>query len=83
MIEREYALKSMTGARGISEQIVRTGYPGLRGVDFTRPMKHGMATLLKQRMMAGTTMRVRAEVKLLGSWSQKKGLKIAARNSTV
>jgi len=46
-------------------------------------MKHGMATLLKQRMMAGTTMRVRAEVKLLGSWSQKKGLKIAARNSTV
>jgi len=25
MIEREYALKIMTGARGIGEQIVRTG----------------------------------------------------------
>ena len=36
MIECEYVLKIMTGARGINEQIVRTGHPDLRGMDFTR-----------------------------------------------
>ena len=41
-----------TGTKGIDEQIERTGYPGLKGIDFTRPVKHGMATLLKQKMMA-------------------------------
>ena len=30
----------------------RAGYPGLKGVDFTRPMKHGIAILMKQKMMA-------------------------------
>ena len=41
-----------TGSKGMDEQIEKTGYPGLEGVDFSKPLKHGMATLLKQKMMA-------------------------------
>jgi hypothetical protein len=40
-----------TGSKGMDEQIERSGYPNLKGVDFTRPTKHGIATLLKQKMM--------------------------------
>jgi len=40
-----------TGAKGIDEQIDRTGFPGVKGVDFTKPVKHGMAMTLKQLMM--------------------------------
>jgi len=40
-----------TGTKGMDEQIEKAGYPGLKGVDFTKPIKHGMAALLKQRMM--------------------------------
>jgi len=40
-----------TGSKGMDEQIERSGYPSLKGVDFTRPTKHGIATLLKQKMM--------------------------------
>ena len=41
-----------TGALGMDEEIQRAGLPGAQGVIFTRPSKHGMATLLKERMMA-------------------------------
>ena len=40
-----------TGTKGIDEQIEKAGFPGLRGVDFTKPTKHGMAMTLKQLMM--------------------------------
>jgi phage FluMu gp28-like protein len=42
----------MTGTKGIDEEIDRAGFPGVQGITFTRRMKHGMATLLKERMMA-------------------------------
>jgi phage FluMu gp28-like protein len=42
----------MTGTKGIDEEIDRAGFPGVQGIIFTRRMKHGMATLLKERMMA-------------------------------
>ena len=41
-----------TGTKGIDEQIEKTGFPGLRGIDFTKPTKHGMAMSLKQLMMS-------------------------------
>jgi phage FluMu gp28-like protein len=41
-----------TGTKGIDEAIDRAGFPGVQGVTFTRRMKHGMATLLKEKMMA-------------------------------
>ena len=40
-----------TGTKGIDEEIERAGFPGLEGVDFTKPKKHGMAMTLKQLMM--------------------------------
>ncbi len=40
-----------TGVKGMDEQIAKTGFPGLKGIDFTKPSKHSMATLLKQLMM--------------------------------
>jgi len=40
-----------TGTMGMDEQIERAGFPGLCGVDFTKPTKHAMATALKQLMM--------------------------------
>lgn len=41
-----------TGTMGMDEQIERAGFPNVCGVDFTKPRKHGMATALKQLMMA-------------------------------
>jgi len=40
-----------TGTKGIDEQIEKAGFPELRGVDFTKSTKHGMAMTLKQLMM--------------------------------
>ena len=40
-----------TGTKGIDEQIERTRFPGLVGVDFTKARKHGMAVMLKDLMM--------------------------------
>ncbi len=40
-----------TGTKGMDEQIDRAGFPGIKGVDFTKPLKHGMALSLKQLMM--------------------------------
>lgn len=40
-----------TGTKGMDEQINTAGFPGITGVDFTKPLKHGMATTLKQLMM--------------------------------
>jgi len=40
-----------TGTKGIDEQIENAGFPGVKGIDFTRPTKHGMAMTLKQLMM--------------------------------
>jgi len=40
-----------TGTKGIDEQIEKTGFPGLRDIDFTKPVKHGIAMTLKQLMM--------------------------------
>jgi len=40
-----------TGTMGMDEQIEKAGFPGLCGVDFTKPTKHAMATALKQLMM--------------------------------
>ena len=41
-----------TGTKGMDEQIERSGFPGVKGIDFTKPVKHSMATLLKQLMMS-------------------------------
>lgn len=40
-----------TGTSGMDEQIDKAGFPGIKGIDFSAPSKHGMATLLKQLMM--------------------------------
>jgi len=40
-----------TGTMGMDEQIEKAGFPGLCGVDFTKPTKHAMAMALKQLMM--------------------------------
>lgn len=40
-----------TGTKGIDEEIERTGFPGVKGINFTKASKHGMAVLLKDRMM--------------------------------
>lgn len=40
-----------TGTKGIDEQIERAGFPNVKGIDFTRQMKHVMAVNLKQLMM--------------------------------
>jgi hypothetical protein len=41
-----------TGTLGMDEEIKKAGFPDLKGVDFTLPNKHGMASLLKQKMMS-------------------------------
>jgi len=41
-----------TGTKGMDEQIDKAGFPGTKGIDFTKPVKHGMAMNLKQLMMA-------------------------------
>lgn len=40
-----------TGTKGMDEQIETAGFPRIKGIDFTKPLKHGMATTLKQLMM--------------------------------
>ena len=40
-----------TGTKGIDEQIEKTHFPGLVGVNFSKASKHGMAVLLKELMM--------------------------------
>jgi len=40
-----------TGTKGIDEEIERAGFPGLEGIDYSKPTKHGMAMTLKQLMM--------------------------------
>lgn len=41
-----------TGTKGIDEEIERSRFPGLEGVDFSKPKKHGMAMTLKQLMLS-------------------------------
>jgi phage FluMu gp28-like protein len=41
-----------TGTLGMDEEIKKCDFPSLKGVDFTMPSKHGMATYLKQKMLA-------------------------------
>jgi hypothetical protein len=40
-----------TGTMGMDEQINKAGFPNVKGIDFTKPTKHGMATSLKDLMM--------------------------------
>ena len=40
-----------TGTKGMDEEIDKAGFPGITGIDFTKPVKHGMAMTLKQLMM--------------------------------
>jgi len=40
-----------TGTKGMDEQINRAGFPDVKGINFTRPLKHGIAANLKQLMM--------------------------------
>jgi phage FluMu gp28-like protein len=40
-----------TGTKGMDEEISKAGFPGTVGIDFTKPVKHGMAMTLKQMMM--------------------------------
>jgi len=41
-----------TGTKGMDEEINKAGFPGIFGVDFTPPTKHGMAMTLKELMMS-------------------------------
>jgi hypothetical protein len=41
-----------TGTLGMDEEIKRADFPGLRGIDFTLPSKHGIASFLKQKMLS-------------------------------
>jgi phage FluMu gp28-like protein len=41
-----------TGTKGMDEEINKAGFPGIFGVDFTQQTKHGMASALKELMMA-------------------------------
>jgi len=41
-----------TGTMGMDEQIERVGFPNVKGINFTKPSKHGMAMALKDLMMA-------------------------------
>ena len=41
-----------TGTLGMDEEIKKADFPGLKGVDFTQPTKHGLANFLKQKMMS-------------------------------
>ena len=40
-----------TGTKGMDEEINKAGFPGITGLDFTKPLKHGMVTTFKQLMM--------------------------------
>jgi phage FluMu gp28-like protein len=40
-----------TGTKGMDEEINKAGFPGIVGIDFSQPLKHGMAMALKQLMM--------------------------------
>jgi hypothetical protein len=40
-----------TGTKGMDEQISCQGFPGLFGVDWSHPLKHSVANMLKQLMM--------------------------------
>jgi phage FluMu gp28-like protein len=44
-----------TGTLGMDEEINKAEFPGLKGVDFSQPNKHGMARFLKQKMMSVRT----------------------------
>jgi phage FluMu gp28-like protein len=41
-----------TGTKGMDEEISRACFPRLVGVDFSKPVKHGLASALKQKMMS-------------------------------
>jgi len=41
-----------TGTMGMDEQIERVGFPNVKGINFSKPSKHGMAMALKDLMMA-------------------------------
>jgi hypothetical protein len=41
-----------SGTLGMDEEIKKCDFPGLKGIDFTLPTKHGMALYLKQKMMS-------------------------------
>jgi hypothetical protein len=41
-----------TGTLGMDEEIKKCGFPGVKGIDFSLPSKHGMAMFLKQKMMS-------------------------------
>jgi len=41
-----------TGTLGMDEEIKKADFPGLKGVDFSQPSKHGLANFLKQKMMS-------------------------------
>jgi hypothetical protein len=41
-----------TGTLGMDEEIKNAGFPGLKGIDFSLPSKHGIASFLKQKMMS-------------------------------
>lgn len=45
-------LYDKTGTKGVDEQIERAGFPRLEGVTYSKPLKHGMATFLKDLMMS-------------------------------
>jgi hypothetical protein len=36
----------------MDEEIKRADFPGLKGIDFTLPSKHGIASFLKQKMLS-------------------------------
>jgi len=41
-----------TGTFGMDEEIKRSEFPSVKGIDFSLPSKHGLASFLKQKMMA-------------------------------
>jgi len=41
-----------SGTLGMDEEIKRCEFPGLKGIDFSLPAKHGMASYMKQKMMS-------------------------------
>jgi len=41
-----------TGTLGMDEEIKKADFPGLKGIDFSLPTKHGLAWFLKQQMLA-------------------------------
>jgi hypothetical protein len=49
-VERVYY--DHTGTLGMDEEIKRADFPGLKGIDFTLPSKHGIAGFLKQKMLS-------------------------------